>query len=97
MELDPHIIAEKRLTLAEEYSRISDEMAGLEMLEAKFFQDTETMYRYDTDKAKSRAFNATEEGLRLITLKRREKAIRQEMTALNSFLRVKENQGRNLY
>lgn len=94
---NPHEIAERRITLAEEYSRISDEMAGIEMLEAKFFQDVSIMERYDTDKAKSRAFNVTESGLMLIALKRREKAIRQEMTAYNSYLRVMSEQGRNLY
>ncbi len=93
--MNPQDVAEKIISLSEEYSRISDEMAGLEMLEAKFFQQESD--KYTSDRACSRAFNATESGLRLITLKRKEKSLKQEINALKSFLRVKSDQARNLY
>ena len=93
--INPEVIAEKRITLSEEYSRLSDELASLEMLYSKFFiQEREN---YKSDKAVEMAYNGTESGLRAIGLRRREKAITKEMSALNSYLQVKNNQARNHY
>lgn len=86
---------DKRVKLSEEYARLSDEMATLEQNEAVYFHTRREELK--TDKAVQRDWNATEEGLRLIYLKRHVKGVEKEISALNSLIQVANNQARNLY
>lgn len=91
----PGEAAEKRIILSEEYSRLSDEMGELEQKVAMYFVTHRVDYKSDT--ACERAFDATEDGQRLIFLHRRTKGLEKEISALNSYLRTKENEARNYY
>ena len=88
--LTPAEAAEKRIKLSEEYSRLSDEMGLLEQKEAVFFHEKREGYK--TDKAAQIAYNASQEGQRLIYLKRHCKGREKEISALNSFISVANHQ-----
>lgn len=91
----PHQIAEDRMTLSEEYSRLSDELGDLMELQAVYFNTERTNHK--SDKATERAFDTTPSGIRANRIKLRLKAIEKELSATNTYLRLLENQGKNLY
>jgi hypothetical protein len=91
----PQEIAEDRVTLAEEYSRLSDEYGTLEQDQIKHFVANRDKYK--SDKACERVWQATESGLRWVYLKSRLKGIEKLLSASNTLLRHYENQGKNLY
>lgn len=93
--MNPNEAAEKRITLSEEYSRLSDEMGELEQDEAHYFVDERESHK--SDKACQRAFDATDEGQRLIYLKRHLKGLEQQLNALSSLINVANNQARSVY
>lgn len=95
MNPNPQQIAEERLILSEEYSRLSDELATIDQSLAKSFITRRNEFK--SDKACDRAFDATDAGQRRIWLMARCKSIMREMSAKNSYLRVLENQGKNYY
>lgn len=95
MTLLPHEAADRRVTLSEEYSRLSDEMSELKKLSVKWFATNRPDHK--SDKACERSFDATNEGLRMIELTFRLKAIEKEMSSLNTFIRNAENQAKNYY
>lgn len=91
----PHEMAEKRLELSEEYSRLSDEFAEHIKKQAEFFVLKRENYK--SDNATQKAFEATPDGVQMIILKLKLKSIEKTMSALNTALRLAENQARNLY
>jgi len=94
---DPRKVAEDRMTLAEEYSRLSDEYGLLEQESVKWFTANRSSSQYRSDKSCERAWLSTEKGLRWIYLKSRLKGIEKELSASNTLLRHYENQGKNIY
>lgn len=93
--LTPHEISEKRIILAEEYSRKSAELATLIRSQAEYFNTNREKHKSDT--ATQRAFDVTEEGIRLTTVKLKLKSIEKTMSAYNTHLRLLENESKNLY
>lgn len=93
--MNPNEAAEKRILLSEEYSRFSDEMGELEQDEANYFVDEREGHK--SDKSCQRAFDATDEGQRLIFLKRKTKGTQEVLNALASYIAVANNQARNAY
>jgi len=91
----PHELSEDRLKLSEEYSRYSGEFVKCVKLQAEFFRDHRGEYK--SDNATQKAFELTEDGIRMITLKMKLKAIEKQMSALNTHLRLLENEAKNLY
>lgn len=91
----PHQIAEERVGMAEEYSRYSGEFAQLIKLQAQFFKENRDKHKSDT--ATQRAFELTEEGVRMTIIKLKLKSIEKQMSASNTMLRLLENEAKNLY
>lgn len=95
MSKTPHELSDDRLKLSEEYSRYSGEYAQHVKLQADHFN--QHRWKYKSDNATQKAFDATEAGVRMIILKLKLKAIEKEMSAINTHLRLLENEARNLY
>ena len=95
MERNPHQLAEARITLAEEYSRYSGQFAEMVKAQAQFFKDHRVEHKSDT--ATQRAFELTEDGVKMTIIKMKLKSIEKTMSAYNTFLRLKENEAKNLY
>lgn len=92
---NPQEMAERRLLLAEEYSRLSDEFAEHIKFQAEYFISNREKFK--SDNATQKAFEATPDGVRMVILKLKLKAIEKTMSALNTALRLAENQAKNLY
>ena len=92
---NPHEISEARITLAEEYSRYSGEYGQLVRIQAVFFNHRRVDFKSDT--ATQRAFDATDDGIKMTVLKLKLKSIEKTMSAYNTHLRLLENESKNLY
>lgn len=93
--MTPHQISEKRLLLAEEYSRYSGEYAQLVTVQAQFFNENREKHKSDT--ATFKAFDVTDDGVKMTILKLKLKSIEKSMSAYNTHLRLLENEAKNLY
>jgi len=93
--LTPHEMAEKLITLSEEYSRYSGEYAQHIKLQADYFNTFRENHKSDT--ATQRAFDATEAGVKLVILKLKLKALEKQMSSLRTFLRLAENEAHGIY
>lgn len=95
MTKTPHQIAEERMGMAEEYSRHSGEFASLVKVQAQFFKENRGKHKSDT--ATQRAFELTDDGVRMTIIKLKLKSIEKQMSASNTMLRLLENEAKNLY
>lgn len=95
MERNPHQLAEARIGLAEEYSRYSGELAQLIKKEAEHFKSRREYHK--SDKSCEKEFMLTDEGIRMTIIKMKLKSIEKTLSAYNTYLRLKENEARNLY
>lgn len=91
----PHEMAEDLITLSEEYSRFAGQYADHIKLQADHFNTFRENYKSDT--ATQRAFDATPAGVKLVILKLKLKALEKQMSSLRTFLRLAENEAKNLY
>lgn len=91
----PHQIAEERIGLAEEYSRYSGQYAELIKKRAEHFKLERPNNKSDT--ATERAWERTDEGIRMTIIKMKLKAIEKQLSASNTMLRLLENESKNLY
>lgn len=93
--MTPHEMADKRLELSEEYSRYSGEYAKGVKLQADYFHLERDNHK--SDNACQKAFDRTPEGVQMTILKMKLKSIEKTMSALNTALRLAENEAKNLY
>ena len=93
--MTPHEMADKRIELSEEYSRYAGEFAQHVKLQADYFNTFRDQYK--SDNATQKAFDASKEGVKMTILKLKLKAIEKQMSALNTALRLAENEAKNLY
>lgn len=91
----PHELSQERLDLSEEYSRFSGEFAKLVKVQADYFAGHRIAH--NSDNATQKAFERTEDGVRMTVIKLKLKAIEKKMSALNTHLRLLENEAHNLY
>lgn len=91
----PLQLAEERIGMAEEYSRYSGQFAELVKIQAQFFKDNREKHKSDT--ATQRAYELTDQGVRMTIIKMKLKAIEKQLSASNTMLRLLENQAKNLY
>jgi hypothetical protein len=91
----PHQIAEERVGMAEEYSRYTGIFADLIRKRAEHFRQARENYKSDT--ATERAWERTDEGILMTTIKLKLKSIEKKMSASNTMLRLLENESKNLY
>ena len=95
MNKTPYQLADERMGMAEEYSRYSGLFADLIKSQAQFFKDNREKHKSDT--ATQRAFELTEDGVKMTVIKLKLKAIEKQLSASNTMLRLLENQAKNLY
>lgn len=93
--MTPHEMAQKRLDLSEEYSRYSGEFAKLVKFQADYFHIERDNHK--SDNACQKAFDRTPEGVQMTIVKMKLKSIEKTMSALNTALRLAENEAKNLY
>jgi hypothetical protein len=93
--MTPHEMADKRITLAEEYSRYSGEWVKCNIAQADFFNTEREKFK--SDNTCQKAFDRSEKGVLMMTLKMKLKSIEKEMSALNTALRLAENEAKSLY
>lgn len=91
----PQQLAEELIFKAENYSRYSGEFAEKVKLQAEFFNSFRGDHK--SDNATQKAFDATKDGVRMTILKLKLKALEKEMSAVRTYLRLLENQAKNLY
>lgn len=95
MDKTPHQLSDERLFLSEEYSRYSGEYVKCMKKRADFFNANRKEHKSDT--ACQRAWESTDDGVLMEGLKMKLKAIEKRMSALNTALRLAENEAKNLY
>lgn len=89
------MIAEERIGMAEEYSRYSGIFAELVRKRAEHFRNNRDNLNSDT--ATERAWEMTDDGVKMTTVKLKLKSIEKQMSASNTMLRLMENEAKNLY
>ena len=95
MDKTPHQLAESLVGLSEEYSRYSGMYIDLVKLEAEFWKVHKDEYKSDT--ATQKAFDRTEDGLRMTAIKQKLKSITKTMSSYKTMIEVKTNEARGLY
>ena len=91
----PQELAEARIHMAEEYSRFSGEYAKLIQARANFFKEQRINFKSDT--ATQRAFELTDDGVKMEVIKAKLKSIEKTLSAYKTMLELKTNEARNLY
>ena len=92
---NPHHISEERIRLAEENSRYTGELAKLIKIRADYYNEFRDAFK--SDLAVKRAWEATDEGVKMSIIKLKIKSIAMTMSSYNTHLRLLENEARNLY
>ncbi len=93
--MNPHLLAEKRVQLSAEYARDSERLGELKAYRAVRW----LLVRKDckTDKEADRTWEASSEGQEEMKLQYKTKGMEKEISAINSLLRVLDNEARNLH
>jgi hypothetical protein len=94
-ERNPHQLAEARIALSEEYSRYCGEYANLIRKQAEHFKLKRDTFK--SDKATEKDFDLTDDGVKMTIIKLKLKSIEKTMSAYGTYLRLKENEAKNLY
>lgn len=95
MQKTPHQLAEERIGMAEEYSRYSQSFANLTRTRAEHFKENRHLHKSDT--ACERDWERTPDGVEMMIIKMKLKALEKQMSASNTMLRLLENEAKNLY
>lgn len=93
--MNPHELAEKRVNLAGEYSRKTEQLSDLLALRPMLW--TAIRKGTQSDKAADRAWEGTEEGIREMRLRNELKSMEKEMSAIRTMLEVLQGEARNQY
>ena len=91
----PHALAEERYQMSVEYSTYSGELAKMIKTEAEFYMARRADFKSDT--AVQRAFDITDDGVKMATLKLKIKALEKSMSAIKTLIEVATEEARGLY
>lgn len=91
----PHELANNILLLSQEYSTYSGELAKLTKVEGEYYKQERPQHKSDTSVA--RAFQTTDEGIKMVILKLKLKSLEKEMSSTKVYLEVLANEARGLY
>lgn len=94
-EKTPGQLAQGLLELAHTYGELSDELE--EILKLKDINWSMLRDQFTSDKQTDREWGRTKPGSREIEIELEMKKIRRTMSAIKTYLSVKENEARNLY
>lgn len=95
MEHNPHQLADSLLDLSEQFSRYSGEFAALIKKQADFCNASRMSYKSDT--ATQRAFDATEDGVKMAVIRMKLKALTTQMSAIKSYLKNAQEEAHGTY
>ena len=93
MNLDPHKIAEERMELAGEYSRLTEQLGNI--LEVKPTLWNELRKGTKSDTSADRMWEGTPKGIEEMKIKGRLRSIEKELSAKKSYLDVLINESHN--
>ena len=91
----PHVLAEERMELSQQYSLYSGELANLIKQQAEHYNLHRPEYKSDT--ACQRAFETTPEGVKLTVVKLKLKSLQMSMSAIKTMLETLTEEARGLY
>lgn len=91
----PHVLAEERYQMSVDYSTYSGELAKMIRTEAEYYTSQRANFKSDT--AVQRAFDITDDGIKMATLKLKIKALEKSMSALKTLIEVATEEARGLY
>lgn len=91
---NPHAIADNLVKLSEGYSKMTAEL--IEVLQIKAVKWAEARAVLETNAETDKAWEATPEGIKEMTLKLKLKASEKRMSALRTMLRIMETEARNM-
>jgi len=89
---DPHWLAEIRLELAGLYSYFSGQLEQILFTKPKAWNEMRGQFK--SDKACDRAWEATEDGLKEVIFRSRQKRIEKLMASLGTMLRLLEGEAK---
>ncbi len=92
---NPHQLAEERYQMSVDYSTYSGELAKMIKTEAEYYVAQRVNFKSDT--AVQRAFNVTNDGVKMATLKLKIKALEKSMSAIKTLIEVATEEARGLY
>jgi hypothetical protein len=95
MQKTPHVLAEERIALAEEYSRYSGLYAEMIKYRAEHYKLNRDKHKSDT--AVQRDWEFTEQGVQMEIIKMKLKTIEKKLSATATMLRLMENESKGLY
>lgn len=91
----PHKLAEERFMLSEQFSKYSGELATLIKAEAEHYNLNRDKFKSDT--AVKRAFEVTDEGVKITIIKLKLKSLQNKMSAIKTMIEVATEEARGLY
>lgn len=91
----PHTYAAEIMTLSQEFSQYSGEYAKLNRTRAEFYASQRANFKSDT--AVQRAFDVTDDGVKMTTLKLKLQALKIQMSANKTMISVATEEARGLY
>lgn len=92
---NPHQLAEERYQMSVGYSTYSGELAKMIKTEAEYYVSQRANFKSDT--AVQRAFDVTDDGVKMATLKLKIKALEKSMSAIKTLIEVATEEARGLY
>jgi len=93
--MNPHELAENRLTLSGEYSRASEQLESI--LEKKPAIWSEIRKNVKSDTSADRTWDGTEMGIHEMKLRMKLKRLEKQMSSISTMLRVFEAEARNQF
>jgi len=91
----PRQLAEQRLKIADEYSKLGERLADLKLKRAEWW--VENREQYKSDASCERAWDLTEEGKEMEITRMKMKSKEHKMSALRTLLEVAQNEVYNNY
>jgi hypothetical protein len=92
---NPHVLAEKRILLSEEYSRLSEQESLIVKNKAVVWPEMRKNVKSVAEA--DRMWEMSTDGVDEQLIKIRQKAIEKELSAINSFLHTLENHAKGYY
>ena len=96
-EYTPQELAQLRLLLADNYSKLGEIKVGLLRKYALYYKENRNNGDHKSDASLDRAWDLTDDGLALMELKEKMKSIEHKLSAIRTLLEVKNNEVRNNY
>lgn len=91
----PHQLADERYQMSVDYSTYSGELAKMIRTEAEYYVANRSKFKSDT--AVQRAFDITDDGVKMAVLKLKIKALEKSMAAVKTLIDVATEEARGLY